>query len=97
MSDTSDEPKEIVHVALGSKIEQELELEFSDGLYVIPDYVVASLGGAEKVKALAPILREDTFQTFISDYYESQEMIFLNGIDKGFRSAALRGRRGWRP
>lgn len=41
-----------------------LQIEFADGWRIIPEYVIAELGGSENLQKIAPGLKQKTYDEF---------------------------------
>ena len=71
---------------------EDLELQFADCRHVVPDYVVAKLGGVEEVERVAVMFEEMTFAQFMLVYNRAQQRESLNRIGAAFVRGALERR-----
>jgi hypothetical protein len=73
---------------------EDLEVQFKDCRRVLPASTVATLGGAERVKAMGETFANYRYQDFITSFNRSQERKALNRIGANFVRAALANVRG---
>lgn len=64
--------------------EQEIIIEFADGKFPVPDYIIRGLGGADKLKVVAPALEEKTFNEFQTAFRQIIQKRDLNDFQASF-------------
>lgn len=67
MTEENDQPVEIAFGIGGDP--SHVEIEFADGLQVVPTFVVAELGGPAELEKIATGLSEVTFEQFMEAFY----------------------------
>ncbi len=63
---------------------ERVQVKFSDGVRVLPDYVVQGLGGAEKIKEVAAALASVTYQQFMEGFNKTMQRQQLNEFQRKF-------------
>ena len=64
--------------------EDDLSIEFTDGVHAVPEYVVRGLGGAEKLKSIAENLKKVSYQDFMAGFRLTIEKRDLNEFQRKF-------------
>lgn len=62
----------------------EITITFRGGARVLPAYIVHGLGGAEKIKEVAPSLAEVNYNDFLAAFQKTMERQQLNEIGRKF-------------
>lgn len=62
----------------------EITITFRGGARVLPAYIVHGLGGAEKIKEVAPSLAEVSYNDFLAAFHKTMEKQQLNEIGRKF-------------
>lgn len=86
----NDEQKPIGLSFAFTESEGEILIEFADGLKVIPEYVIARIGGVEKLKEVAPALHQVKFSDFIAEFEREKQRQWLNDFQVSFVDSHFR-------
>lgn len=61
-----------------------LNVQFEDGIFAVPDYIVAELGGPEAVMANAATWANATFEDFVSGFHQERAARQVNEYQRQF-------------
>lgn len=84
MSEKVEENKEPEVSVVFTGKEDQISIEFADGVHQLPDYVISGIGGADKLKPFVPGLKQKTYQEFLAGFRRTVEKRDLNEFQRGF-------------
>lgn len=78
------------HISLENPESEPLEMEFSDGIFVIPEAIVSHLGGTDAVKSTAAKLKTLTYRDYTAAFWKLVTKTKLNQISNKLITDHLR-------
>lgn len=82
------------HVTAGAEASP-VEIEFSDGMHIIPETVVAHLGGTKLLLSSKSLFRDKTYAEFMSGFWKLVEKSALNDVGTKLLQGHFMGSNPW--